>query len=166
MTKKALIIIDVQKYYINENTKQIPSKILKYIKSSNFDFILFTKFVNNKNTNMYKTFKWRKMFSQPDIDICEEFLNYISDTNVFQKDTYSAFKSKLFKMFLEENYISKLFLCGFDTDACILATAYEGFDLGYKIKIINELTASHSGAVFRNSGLNIINKNIQLERDN
>jgi len=160
MSKRALIIIDVQKYYINENTRNIPSKILDYIKSNKFDFILFTKFVNNEDASLYKISGWKKMLSSPDIDICDELLGFVEKDNVFQKQTYSAFKVESFKNFLEKKQISEIFLCGFDTDACVLATSYEGFDLGYKVKVIGELTASHSGEVFRSAGIDIINKNI------
>ncbi len=164
MSKKALLIIDVQKYHINEHTKHIPSKIVDYIKRNNFDFILFAKFVNHENANVYKNFGWKKMCTPPDTDICDEFKEYIKTDNVFQKDTYSTFKSKSFLSYLKNNNVTELSLCGFDTDACILATAYEGFDLGYKINVIDDLTASHSGELFRDSGLNIINKNIQIKR--
>lgn len=46
MPKKALVIIDLQNYYINETTKHLPSKIKDYIESNNFEFVLFTKYIN------------------------------------------------------------------------------------------------------------------------
>ena len=92
MSKNALLIIDVQKYYINEHTKDIPRKIENFIKQNSFDFVLFTKFVNHKNSNMYKVFKWGKMMSSLDTDICDNLIKFIQKDNVFQKDTYSIFK--------------------------------------------------------------------------
>lgn len=164
MIKKALLVIDVQKYYVNKHTKHIPSKIVEYIKRNDFNHILFSKFVNHEKSNLFKTFGWDKMQNSPDTDICDELKEYIKTNNVFQKDTYSVFKSKSFIKHLEKNNITNLSLCGLDTDACILATAYEGFDLGYKMNVLDDLTASHCGGFFRDSGLKIINKNIQIKQ--
>ena len=100
--------------------------------------------------------------TSPDTDICDNLFQFVQKNTIFQKDTYSAFKSKQFRDYLKKNSITELTLCGFDTDACILATAYEGFDLGYTIHILNELTASHSGEDYRKFGLGIINKNLQI----
>lgn len=62
---------------------------------------------------------------------------------------------------MKENNITKLFLCGLDTDGCILASAYEGFDLNYDIEILRDLCLSHSGNELNNSALDIIEKNLQ-----
>lgn len=44
--KNALIIIDVQKYFLNKHTKHIPEKIAKFLeKNRDFNFVLFFKFV-------------------------------------------------------------------------------------------------------------------------
>ena len=161
MSKNALLVIDVQTYYINEHTKDMPGKIEDFIKQNNFDFVLFTIFVNHKNSNMYKVFKWNKMMSSSDTDICENLIQFVHKDNVLQKDRYSVFKSEQFKDFLKINNVGELTLCGLDADACILASAYEGFDLGYKIHVLNELTGCHVGEDFRKYGLEIINKNIQ-----
>jgi nicotinamidase-related amidase len=91
-------------------------------------------------------------------------LQFIQADTVFKKDTYSAFKSKQFRDFLKKNSITELTLCGLDTDACILATAYEGFDLGYTIHVLDKLTASHSGEDYEKFGLSIINKNLQKKQ--
>ena len=37
MPKKALLVIDVQNYYINEHTKDIPQKIAEHIKTNKYD---------------------------------------------------------------------------------------------------------------------------------
>ena len=161
MTKKALLIIDVQNYYINDHTKDVPKKIENYIKNSTFDFILFAKFVNHPDSNVWKTFNWKEMRSSPDTDICKNLLPYTKKDTVFKKSTYSIFKSPKFLEFITKHGIIDFTLCGLDTDACVLASAYEAFDSGYKVAINNKLTASHRGESFTKCGLNIINNNIQ-----
>ena len=159
--KSALLIIDVQKYYLNEFTKDIPAKLVSYIEKSDFDFIIFSKFVNHENSNVARVFGWKKMQGPPETDICDELRKYAKENNVFEKDTYSLFQSESFRKYLEENNISNLFICGFDTDACVLATSYEGFDRGFRVEVVEDLTVSSIGQQYRGSGLMIIKRRIQ-----
>lgn len=159
--KNTLLIIDVQKYYLNETTQDIPSKIAEYIEKNDFDFIIFSKFVNHDNSNVARAFGWKKMQGPPETDICDELKKYVKEDNVFEKDTYSLFKSKHFLKYLDENSISNLSICGFDTDACVLATSYEGFDLGFRVNVIEKLTVSSIGKGYRDSGLTILKRRIQ-----
>jgi len=162
MEKCALVVVDVQNYFINEHTSNIPQKISNFISEhgNEFNFILFTKFVNRENSNFVKLMNWRECMSSPDIDISPELSRFIEKSNVFIKNSYSAFKSKKFSEFLKKNEIRKIFLCGVDIDACILATAFDAFDLGYDVKILKNLCGSHYGKKFHESALQIINKNI------
>jgi nicotinamidase-related amidase len=139
----------------------LPKKILDYAQKNSFDYILLTKFVNTETSNLVKVFNWNKMMNSPDIEIDKTLSPLIEEKNVFVKHTYSIFKSKGFVKFLEDNKVGKLLFCGLDVDACVLASAYEGFDLGYKVKVINSLTGSHCGKEYEEAGLKIINKNIQ-----
>ncbi|KKQ34360.1 MAG: Isochorismatase hydrolase family protein [Microgenomates group bacterium GW2011_GWA2_37_6] len=71
------------------------------------------------------------------------------------------FKAPGFTVFLKKHNISRLFLCGIDTDSCVLASAYDAFDLGYEVKVIKNLCKSHSGDDFDNAAMKIIDKSIQ-----
>ncbi|MBI4440325.1 cysteine hydrolase [Candidatus Woesearchaeota archaeon] len=161
MAKNALIVIDVQNYFVNDNTKILPQKIAEFIDGSDFDFVLFAKFVNKEDSNLFKILDWRECTSSPYIDIHPTLSKFVNKNNVFEKSTYSIFKSKKFTKFLQNNNITKLFLCGIDTDACVLASAYDGFDIGYDIKILKDLCLSHYGEKLNNSALNIIETHLQ-----
>lgn len=161
--KTAVVIIDVQNYFINEETIELPSKIAHFIQNNKFDYILFTRFVNSEKSNYIKLLNWRKCFSPPDIDIHPAFERFITSDNVFSKSSYSVFKATGFTNFLTKNNIKELFLCGIDTDSCVLASAYDAFDLGYNVRVLEDLCLSHSGDDFHSSAIKIINKSIQKE---
>jgi len=161
MTKNALIVIDVQNYFVNDNTKILPQKIAKFIENNKFDFVLFAKFVNKEDSNFFKILDWKECTSSPDTDIHSTLSKFVNKNNVFEKSTYSIFKSKKLAKFLKKNNITKLFLCGIDTDACVLASAYDGFDIGYNIEILKDLCLSHYGEKLNNSALNIIETHLQ-----
>lgn len=40
--------------------------------------------------------------------------------------------------FLKQKNINKIYLTGIDIDACVLASAFDGFDLGYDIEILQD----------------------------
>lgn len=80
--------------------------------------------------------------------------------NIFQKASYSIFKADGLDNFLKRNQITKLFLCGIDIDACVLASAFDAFDLDYEIEVLTDLSLSHSGERLDNAALEIIKKNL------
>jgi nicotinamidase-related amidase len=157
--KDTLLIIDVQKFFINKFTKDIPKKIANFIESHKFDFVLFLKFVNSKNSGFVKYLNWRKMFSSPDTDIVPELKRFTTKRNIFEKTAFSAFKSKGFLQFLKENQIKRLYICGFDTDGCVFSTAIEAFDLGFDVKVIQDLCASHHGKEYHKNAIKLLKRN-------
>jgi nicotinamidase-related amidase len=157
--KNALLIIDVQKFFINNFTRNVPEKIADFIKSHKFDFILFLKFINSKRSNFVKFLNWRKMFNSPDIDVAPELERFITKNNVFIKSTFSAFKSMKFLRFLKKKEIKRLYVCGFDTDGCIFSTAIEAFDLGFNVKVLQDLCASHHGKEYHKNAIKILKRN-------
>lgn len=156
-----LVVIDVQNYFVNDKTKDLPAKIARFIEINKFDFVLFTQFVNRNNSNFVKLLNWKRCFSSPDIDIHPSLYRFVTAENTFRKTAYSIFKAIGFTEFLKKKSLTKLFLCGIDTDSCVLSSAYEAFDLGYEIKVLTDLSMSHSGKDFNIAARKIINKSIQ-----
>lgn len=161
--KTALVVIDVQKYFLNDYTQDLPGKIADFIKHNQFDFLLFTKHINTPDSNFVKQLNWSEMQSAPDTDILPELTEFLTDKNVFTKNTYSIFKAPGFINFLKQNSITKLWLCGIDTDACVLASAYEAFDLGYEVKVLKDLARGHDGEEYDVAARKLIDKNIQID---
>lgn len=159
--KTALLVIDVQNCFLNENTKELPQKIASYIATHKHDYVLFTRFINKQNSNFYKKLNWKECMESPDIDICPLLMKYINEDNIFDKSTYSAFKSSVLLNFIKTNNIDKLFLCGLDADACVLATAFEGFDLGLDITVVTDLISSGEQKM-QAYVRDIVKRNIQL----
>lgn len=143
---KAIVIIDVQNIFINNKTKDIPKKIADHLENNKYDYIIFTRFVNDKNSQIYKKLKWNKCFESPDIDIYLSLKSYANRNNTFDKNGYSIFKQKELLKLFKENNINNIYLCGLSSDACVLASAFEGFDLGFNIIILKELTATFHGS--------------------
>src|SRR3990167_4783249 len=139
--KNALVVIDVQNHFAVEKAADLPKKILEHIKKTGYDHVIFTKFLNVPSSNFYKILGYRHVMKPPATDIHPDIKHLTNVQNTFEKITYSAFKAPKFFNFLEKNDIQELFICGINIDGCVLATAYEAFDLGYKVKILEDLSS-------------------------
>ena len=162
MNKKALIVIDVQKYFLNEETKPIVKRIQRFLKekSNKYSAIYFTIFKNNPKSSLWQISGWKDCKDSPDIDVCDEIKKFTNGMNLFHKNFLSAYKIPKIKRGLKENKILEVDICGFDTDCCVLATAYDLFDSGIKPVVLENLTWSTSTEKLHNPALQMIKRNI------
>lgn len=158
--KNALVVIDVQNHFAVEKAADLPEKIRRHIENTPYDHVIFTKFLNLPGSNFHKILGYKKVTGPPATDL-HPTLRPLAK-NIFEKTTYSAFKDPKFVDFLRQNAITEIYLCGINIDGCVLATAYEAFDLGYKVKILEDLS---SVASFRDdyetSAKTIIGRNLK-----
>ena len=91
-SKKALVVIGIQNYFIDECTKPLLNKITKLIESSNF--VLFSKFVNNSDSNFYKLLKWEECETSSGIDIHPAMAKFVKKDNIFDKSTFQYLSLK------------------------------------------------------------------------
>ena len=146
-----LIIIDLQKDFINSNTKHIINKITELEKK--YKFIVFTKFINNKDSIYVKKLNYHGC-------ITEDSQKIVINTNnnkIINKTIYSAYNNELIN-YIKDNNIDELHLCGIDTDACALKTALDLFENGYDVKVIEDCSMSHSGIEYHNSAIKMLKK--------
>lgn len=152
--KKLLLVIDVQRDFINNNTKEYVNKIESLVNSTEYDDIAFTKFINNEDSRWYKELKYSGCMKKQGQEIVIKTQNH----KIFEKEIYSAFNDEV-KNYIHENNISRIDLCGFDTDACIQKTALDFFENDYDIYILKDYCMSGAGVELHNV---IINNLIRL----
>lgn len=158
---KALIVIDVQKYFLTDETRGIVKSIRKYLKNTNrYLTTYFTIFKNDPKSPLWQISGWRKCRGSPDTDICDEVKEFTSDKNLFYKNILSAVKVPQIKNSLKKYNIEEVHLCGFDTDCCVLATAYDLFDQGLKPVVLENLTWSTSQEKLHKPALQMVERNI------
>lgn len=154
----ALLVIDVQNFFMSDAPDDLPDKISRHIEGNNYGHILFTTFQNTDDSPFANLLKWSKCRSDEDAALPAALEHYAASDNVFVRNTYSAFKHPALHGYLQERGVTRLVLCGIDTDACVLATAYEAFDLGYHVKV--EFDLSISSADLQEEAKTIIRRNI------
>jgi len=159
---KALIVIDVQKYFLNEKTKPIVKKIREFLirKANKYSVVYFTVFKNDQNSSLWKISEWKDCKESPDTDVCDEIKEFTNGRNLFYKNFLSAYKVPEIEKGLKEHGVSEVYLCGFDTDCCVLATAYDLFDVGIKPIVLEKLTWSTSEEKLHKPALQMVKRNI------
>jgi nicotinamidase-related amidase len=138
----ALLIVDVQRYFMADVPDDLPQRIVNHHKALNYDHVVFTNFQNKPESNFVKSLKWDKCSTDEDAQLPEEFSALATSDNTFTRAAYSAFKTTDLHAYLQQRLVERLIICGVDSDACVLATAFEAFDLGYHVKIDFDLTYS------------------------
>lgn len=157
--KTALLVIDVQSFFINKFTKDIPKKIESFIDNNKFDYAIFTKFVNKKRSNWFKA-GWRRMMDEKETEIVPELQKYSNKENTFTKTSFSVFRIKKITQILKNNNITNLYICGLDTHACIYTTTLEAYERGFDVKVIEDLCAASHGKKYHNEAIDFLTKNL------
>ncbi len=133
-SNEALIVIDIPE----RGHEQLCRSIVQHIKSSDYDEVFFTQFRNMPASNFVRRLGYREEMDEP--KITKIFAPFLTGDNYFVKHTYSALKQPELQKILEK--FDTINICGTDTDACVLATAYDAFDQGYGVNILFELCVS------------------------
>jgi nicotinamidase-related amidase len=138
--KKALLVIDMQIDYIGENGKftiennqienliVITNRIIDEYYKNNYEVIyLRNLFRENDFRNRFRNYAAIEGSSGTEID---PRINIVSEY-IFDKYTPTAFSNVDFEIFLIENQINELFLCGVMADECVYETAISAYNKGY-----------------------------------
>lgn len=141
VTKPFLIIVDLQKGFLNEHTKSIIEVIENAKNTLDYEVCVFTKFYNDMDTSFSQILNWKRFQSEEEQELV---LKPCKQDVVISKNTYSAVTQELREL-IKEYGCDRAYICGIDTDACVLATAFELFDNGIEPLVVIDACASSSG---------------------
>ena len=139
--KNLLLIIDMQEGFRHAESEAILPNLLK-LKNLFRGKIVFSKFVNDKNSLFEKRLNWTKFQNGKDKKLLPELR--ASDNIELEHNTYTVFNKDL-KEFITKNKITKIYLCGIYTDVCIIKTAMDLFDNNIETFIIEDACNSLHG---------------------
>ena len=113
--------------------KNVPNSIKKLIDSNIANHIVFTKFINYDSSNFYKILNYKDCMNEKDRNIVIDTKDY----KIIEKRVYTAYNDEL-KLYINTNNIKTIYLCGIDTDACVLKTALDLFENNFDVKVIDD----------------------------
>lgn len=177
--KKALIIVDVQPVFLTKENKYVLKNITELLNTTSYDLYVNAVFYADEKSIWKKQTNWTVSKDQA---VTEKGIQDILDTkrNVLNvvKQTKSVFKGEVVPSvtlgswhatvqnmivrngmgdtWREIDKIEEVHIIGLDTNDCVLATAYEAFDMGFFTYVIEECVQSSSGNDIHEKGLALL----------
>ena len=153
-SRSALLIVDVQKEFLTDTTRDRVAKIQALTESGRYDYCVLTYYKNSLQSPSYRRLHWYHA-----MDACAGSLLIRPPagllTAVQEKTTYALPHESLSKLF---GLCAHIDVVGFDTDACVMAAATNLFDAGYDFDVLGEFCASTNGWDYHEAGMKIISR--------
>lgn len=144
-----LLIIDMQEGFRYPEAESILPNLLKLRKSFNGK-IVFSKFVNDKDSLFEKQLSWTKLQNEEDKKLFSEL--QASNNTEFEHNGYTVLNESVSR-FIKDNKITKVYLSGIYTDVCIIKTAMDLFDEGIETFVIEDACNSLHGKSIHDSAI-------------
>jgi nicotinamidase-related amidase len=154
-----LLVVDVQRGFLNDYTHHIPERVVRLVKSREFDPLLFTRFVNTPGSPYRRFLDWHELGCAPATDLAPELEPFAQRGTVFTKEGFTGLPDKL-KSYLQRHHVSRMTVVGIDTDMCVLKVAMDLFDRGIEPIVLSDCCASTMGLQAHLAGLAVLSRNI------
>jgi nicotinamidase-related amidase len=153
--KPVLVVVDVQNGFITEHSQSVIPVIVDLVRrwqSANGD-VVFSRYLNYAGSPFERLIGWTKMANGPETEIVTELTPYIRPhTPVVDKCIYTLFTPDGTRLVNERGW-TDLYICGIDTDVCVLKTAVDAFERNLTPWILKDACASHAGPEAHTAGL-------------
>lgn len=149
----AILIVDVQYGFLNANTADLPGKIRKLLEERPFDHRIFTEFHNRENSPFERFMDWSDLKTPHQVETVRELQPLASVT--FRKSGYTAVTQELIA-YLNGHGIKEVRIAGIDTDACVLLTAADLFQIGIRPIVLADYCASTAGKETHEAALSLL----------
>lgn len=122
---------------------------------------VMTRFVNSEDSPYVRIIGWRALMpGSVDVEFTAEVAPYAASASlVVWKDGYTALVPAV-REFISETGRENVWMCGLDTESCVLATSFSVFESGLTPWIITDACASHAGGQVHEAGLLVADRNI------
>ncbi|UUD35257.1 isochorismatase family protein [Mycoplasmopsis caviae] len=141
---------------IQQHTKK-SQKIVKLSNNNYFDIKVASQFINNENSPYEEILKWTKLRNKDEIDL----VSGLKFDAIIRKNTYTFWTSELKEKLKKLNngeLPKEIYLCGIDTDCCVLKTAVDIFENNIRPIVIKDFCASNGGIKQHNAGLKVLER--------
>lgn len=144
----ALLIIDVQCGFMNAATAAIPQAAEEL--QNRYQTVFATRFINPESSNYRRLLGWNRFSAST--DEIELAFTPAPHVRVIDKNIYSCVDEGFLKA-LQAKSLSKVHLCGMDTDICVTKCAVDVFEEGLTPYVLADFCASHAGPEAHERGL-------------
>ncbi len=157
-----LVVVDVQNGFVTEHSKHVVPVIEQLVREwlDRGRDVVFTRYLNYDDSPFETIMGWSKLKESPEIDLVEELQDLSREaTAVVDKKIYTLFDD-VGTALAEARRWTDMFVCGIDTEVCVLKTAVDAFERGIRAWLLTDASASHSGTVPHDAGVLVAQKMI------
>lgn len=159
-TSPVLVVIDVQNGFLTEHSRPVVSVIVDLVQrwQAGGGATVFTRYLNFPGSQYERIMGWTKLQEPPSTDLVDELSPYRETVAaVIDKTVYTLFNEEGSALVKERGW-TDLYICGIDTNSCVLKTAVDAFERDLTPWIIVDASASHSGPDVHDAGLLVAKK--------
>jgi nicotinamidase-related amidase len=162
--KNVLVVIDLQVGFINDKTVKVANNIRDLLDSGEYSAVIATKFTNMPGSSFDSFLSWRGMLEEVEKELLP-FVEEYADC-VISKCSYSCVNINFIQSLVAfcGSLPEEVTLVGVDTDACVLATAIDLFEMGIKPIIIEDCVGSSGGDECHEAGMLLLKRSIGKEQ--
>ena len=158
MDNMILLVVDVQNGFIkSQEQADKVADIAELIKLKLFDNVVATRFMNYTGSMYEKCFNWHNL--NEEVDLYPPLKNIVDV--MLDKTTYNCVNGNFINLLkqLNKGHIpEKVYLCGLDTDACVLATAIGLFEHNIMPIVLKDYCFSTGGKQYHKAGLKCLER--------
>lgn len=134
---KVLIIIDVQNEFIDHETERVVQFIARLLDDEHWDFVIQSRWENCSGSQYETRLGYHAGHSGQSEPFFDPPGGYI-----FSRATYSCANDELLKLISKDDDI---YVTGLETDACVMATLFDLWDLGYSFHVYEKGVGTTAG---------------------
>lgn len=157
-----LLVVDAQRGFVNSKSQHVVPVIADLVRrwqAAGGDTV-FSRYFNFAGSPFERLVRWTAMRSGPATDIIPELQQYADrSTAVVDKTTYTALADTGRQLVAAHGW-TDLYLCGIDTECCVLTTAVDAFEMGLTPWLIADASASTGGTESHEAGLLVARRSI------
>jgi nicotinamidase-related amidase len=153
--KPVLVVVDVQNGFITQHSQPVIPIIVGLVRrwQAACGDVVFSRYLNYAGSPFERLIGWTKMTNAPETELVTELAPYIGPhTPVVDKYIYTLFTPEGTHL-VDERGWTDLYVCGIDTEICVLKTAVDAFERNLTPWILKDACASHAGPKAHTAGL-------------
>ena len=151
---KIAILVDIQKGFINEQSKHVLDNTIEYLSSNKFDTVIATRYINYDNSYYEVIVDWSDLKEESGYGLCEELLPYIDV--VVDKTLATCVNMNFLQRLVQLNggsYPSEVHIFGVDTACCVLKTCADLAEANIRPLVVEHCCGSPVGEEYHKAGL-------------
>jgi len=153
MAGKCLLIVDVQRGFVNRWTAHVPAAVEAL--QRDFERVVATRFFNPEGSLYRRLIGWQRL-AKDSADFPLAF-RPADGAPVIDKATYTCVTPGFLET-LAGWGVDKVHVCGIATDNCVLKCAVDLFEAGIEPVVLAAASGSHGGPDCHNAGLLLLGR--------